>query len=183
MHHFRCNDKEWKSPNNKVRFVFWAVWLDSLLRGSQSFTVRAKEFTGARYCSWMGRRLERDRGWRGGGVELAKAHGKNWICFHSSSNKQRENFASATERTLTQRAAVSELWVSCYEQNICREAKLDATSKSSLLTINSLIFHIWSEKVIIPALNVLRAKFCARRRVHSNPSWLTFKVQNQTRWF
>lgn len=39
-------------------------------------------------------------GWGGGGgadgggweegqrVELARPHGKNWICFHSSSNKQ-----------------------------------------------------------------------------------------------
>jgi len=69
----------------------------------------AKEFTGARYCSWMGRRWRkrrrrrRRRRRRGTGVkrkeegrraELARPHGKNWICFHSSSNKQWGNFAS-----------------------------------------------------------------------------------------
>lgn len=53
-------------------------------------------------------------GWGGGGgrgrpgrweegqrIELAKPHGKNWICFHSSSNKQQGNFASAHLRLNT----------------------------------------------------------------------------------
>lgn len=53
-------------------------------------------------------------GWGGGGgrgrqerweegqrIELARPHGKNWICFHSSSNKQRGNFASAHLRLNT----------------------------------------------------------------------------------
>lgn len=71
---------------------------------------------------------------RGGGrgaegrIELARPHGKNWICFHSSSNKQWGNFASAHLwlNTLTlrhSRPAILELWVSCYEQNICRKAQ------------------------------------------------------------
>lgn len=61
-------------------------------------------------------------------AELARAHGKNLICFHSSSNKQWGNFASAHLwlNTLTQRhsrPAISEQWVSCYELNICRNAQ------------------------------------------------------------
>lgn len=34
-----------------------------------------------------GGRGGREKG-EGRGVELARPHGKNWICFHSSSNKQ-----------------------------------------------------------------------------------------------
>lgn len=53
-------------------------------------------------------------GWGGGGgrgrqgsweegqrVELARPPGKNWICFHSSSNKQQGDFASAHLRLNT----------------------------------------------------------------------------------
>lgn len=88
-------------------------------------------------------------------VELARPHGKNWICFHSSSNKQWGNFASAHLRlnTLTQRhsrPAIFEPWVSCYEQNICRKAQnksrclvfVAAASKSAALTGNLPIRRI-----------------------------------------
>lgn len=53
-------------------------------------------------------------GWGGGGgrvrqgsweegqrIELARPHGKNWICFHSSSNKQQGDFALAHLRPNT----------------------------------------------------------------------------------
>lgn len=108
--------------------------------------VSAKEFTGARYCSWMGRRR-----WGTGrrGRELAKAHGKNWICFHSSSNKQWGNFACAhLQWTHWLRGIQDRQFWSC-ESAVMRKKYLQgsaaqATSKSALLTINLAIRHIWS---------------------------------------
>lgn len=76
----------------------------------------------------MGRRgREREAGKVGGGaIELARPHGKNWICFHSSSNKQQGNSAQLRLNTFRLggiRKWQFELWVSCYDQNICRKAQ------------------------------------------------------------
>lgn len=41
--------------------VFCWLFVASLVFHSEHDFVSAKEFTGARYCSWMGRRFVRDR--------------------------------------------------------------------------------------------------------------------------
>lgn len=48
-----------------------------------------------------GGRGRQERWEEGQRIELARPHGKNWICFHSSSNKQQGNFASAHLRLNT----------------------------------------------------------------------------------
>lgn len=132
-----CTDREWIRSR---RISSWAL------------LVSAKEFTGARYCSWMGRRRREEEGQR---VELARPHGKNWICFHSSSNKQWGNFASAHLwlNTLNSEAfktgnfrAVSQLLWAKYLQGSTAQVLLPyvcaTASKGSSLTINLLVRHI-----------------------------------------
>lgn len=124
------------------------LWAD---QSTESIFLSAiSECKGVHRCQVL--QLDGEEGSEGGEgprAELARPNGKNWICFHSSSNKQWGNFASAHLRlnTLNSEAfktgnfrAVSQLlWAKCLQESTAQvppPCVCATASKGSSLTGN-----------------------------------------------
>lgn len=86
----------------------------------------AKEFTGARYCSWMGRREAkggrgREQNWQGLMGKIGSASTQALTSSEETSPRRICDWTHSTQRH--SRPAIFEPWVSCYEQNVCRRAQ------------------------------------------------------------
>lgn len=108
-------------------------------------------------------------GWGGGGgrgrqerweegqrIELARPHGKNWICFHSSSNKQQGNFASAHLRLNTFRLrGIRDRQFSSRESAVM--SKISSGKHSPQYRL--LVFAPWHQRAPL-TINLLTRQVC-----------------------